>query len=171
MANPWIQKLKDPRWQKTRLEILDAHKWTCDECGDTNKTLHIHHGYYSKNIDPWDYPQESLHCLCDECHAALHERLAQITSSLGYLTATELDNILGFIIGYRLTGTLESYTVDDYEIACGITNTVNLLGRVQDPAEILVGRTITRQDVKKVVRDSYPQLPNRVTRKRRRSDR
>jgi 5-methylcytosine-specific restriction endonuclease McrA len=31
-------KLKDPRWQKRRLEIFKRDEWTCQQCGDTETT-------------------------------------------------------------------------------------------------------------------------------------
>lgn len=60
--------LKDPRWQKKRLEVLERDDWTCLSCGDSTSTLHVHHGFYRKNCSPWEYPNSSLHTLCEECH-------------------------------------------------------------------------------------------------------
>ena len=63
----YAEKLKDPRWQKKRLEILNRDSFTCLCCGSTKKTLHIHHRYYLK-VDPWDYPNDALDTLCESCH-------------------------------------------------------------------------------------------------------
>ena len=65
------EKLKDPRWQKKRLEILEKHKWTCCICGDKESTLHVHHLKY--NDDPWDVPDDYLIVLCDKCHKNIHK--------------------------------------------------------------------------------------------------
>lgn len=64
----YSEKLKDPRWQKKRLEILDRDKFTCRSCHDTTKTLHVHHLDYEKGLDPWDYPNRYLITLCEQCH-------------------------------------------------------------------------------------------------------
>lgn len=62
------QKLLDPRWQKKRLEILQRDNWTCQACEDRESTLHVHHRYYEKGRDPWDYPNEALVTVCADCH-------------------------------------------------------------------------------------------------------
>ena len=64
----YSEKLKDPRWQKKRLEILNRDKFTCQSCGDNTKTLHVHHQLYQRNFDPWDYDDRMLLTLCEDCH-------------------------------------------------------------------------------------------------------
>jgi len=64
---------KDPRWQKRRLEVLEAAGFECQHCGDGSNTLHVHHTYYVPNRDVWDYPSFALECLCEDCHAGKHE--------------------------------------------------------------------------------------------------
>ena len=67
------EKLKDPRWQKKRLRILDRDQWACQRCGDKENTLHVHHKYYESNaIGPWDYPDVAYITLCDSCHENEH---------------------------------------------------------------------------------------------------
>lgn len=61
-------KLLDPRWQKKRLEILQRDEFTCQNCGNKEKTLHIHHFRYNKNGDPWDVDDSVLITLCCDCH-------------------------------------------------------------------------------------------------------
>lgn len=62
------EQLKDPRWQKKRLEILDRDNFACQKCGDTKSTLHVHHYYYDKYMNLWEYEDEFLVTLCEECH-------------------------------------------------------------------------------------------------------
>lgn len=69
----YSEKLKDPRWQKKRLEILDRDNWTCQSCFDTESTLHVHHLEYRQGNDPWDYTNNLLCTLCESCHAFEHE--------------------------------------------------------------------------------------------------
>ena len=68
MGKTYKEKLKDPRWQKKRLKILDRDEWVCQECYDSDSTLHVHHRYYSSGKDPWDYPDSALVTLCEACH-------------------------------------------------------------------------------------------------------
>jgi hypothetical protein len=65
---PYAQKLRDPRWQRKRLEVMQRDNFTCQSCGLDNKTLNVHHGYYQAGKDPWDYPTSSLTTLCEDCH-------------------------------------------------------------------------------------------------------
>lgn len=55
MAN-YSEKLKDPRWQKKRLEIMARDFFTCQMCQCKDNTLHVHHRHYIGGREPWDYP-------------------------------------------------------------------------------------------------------------------
>lgn len=63
------EKLRDPRWQKKRLEIFQRDNWRCTKCGATERSLQIHHLFYLSDMEPWEYDQTSLVTLCDNCHA------------------------------------------------------------------------------------------------------
>lgn len=63
----YSDKLKDPRWQKKRLEILERDGWMCKFCCDNESTLHVHHLVYSGK-DPWDADEDHLIALCEDCH-------------------------------------------------------------------------------------------------------
>jgi 5-methylcytosine-specific restriction endonuclease McrA len=71
----YYQKLLDPRWQKKRLEILSRDDFQCQQCGDSKATLHVHHGYYERGLDPWEYDDDTLHTLCETCHKGVQEML------------------------------------------------------------------------------------------------
>jgi len=64
----YSDKLKDPRWQKKRLEILSRDEFTCQHCGSKENTLHIHHTYYGKGLEPWEAEDRWLITLCEFCH-------------------------------------------------------------------------------------------------------
>jgi hypothetical protein len=64
----YAEKLTDPRWQRVRLKVLERDSFCCKLCSDEKTTLHVHHSYYDKNADPWDYPLDSLVTLCKDCH-------------------------------------------------------------------------------------------------------
>lgn len=66
-------KLKDPRWQRKRLEVMERDKFTCQICGDTETSLQVHHIKYQKGKEPWDYPNDLLVTLCKHCHVEVEE--------------------------------------------------------------------------------------------------
>lgn len=64
----YADKLKDPRWQRLRLEILERDGFKCRWCYSEDKTLHVHHKYYISGREPWQYPPEAYLTLCLDCH-------------------------------------------------------------------------------------------------------
>lgn len=64
--------LRHPQWQKKRLRIMERDGFKCGECGSETKTLNVHHDYYKAGAFPWEYPDEALKTLCQECHEKLH---------------------------------------------------------------------------------------------------
>lgn len=64
----YSDKLKDPRWQKKRLKIMERDNWKCYNCDDEESTLNIHHKKYIKGRDPWEYPDKLLVTVCEKCH-------------------------------------------------------------------------------------------------------
>jgi len=64
----YLAKLRDPRWQKKRLKILERDEWTCQICGDSESTLHVHHRRYIVGREPWEYHDGCLVTLCEGCH-------------------------------------------------------------------------------------------------------
>lgn len=68
----YSEKLKDPRWQKRRLKVLEYADWRCQLCGAKDKPLHCHHSYYARGKDPWQYPAGAIICVCETCHGRLH---------------------------------------------------------------------------------------------------
>ncbi len=64
----YSEKLKDPRWQKKRLKILERDRFKCQCCLNKEKMLSVHHKYYRTDLEPWEYPNKSLISLCKDCH-------------------------------------------------------------------------------------------------------
>lgn len=73
----YAEKLKDPRWQKKRLEILNRDEFTCQKCYDTESTLHVHHRYYEKGKEPWEANESALITLCESCHESETSEFAE----------------------------------------------------------------------------------------------
>src|SRR5271166_567786 len=81
----YSEKLKHPNWQRKRLEILSKHKFMCQVCGAEESTLHVHHGCYVSGLEPWQYPDQVLHVLCEDCHPDSQELMSNAKLSLGLL--------------------------------------------------------------------------------------
>lgn len=79
----YSERLKNPKWQKKRLAILERDEFTCRGCRSKENTLHVHHSYYKKGADPWDYEDEELVTLCDQCHNITELRLTGIRKVIG----------------------------------------------------------------------------------------
>ena len=94
------EKLLDPRWQKKRLLILNRDGFACKYCGETKKTLHVHHDSYCG--DPWDTPDEDLITCCKDCHFIIEfvkERYSthQLTAIKSIRHTTDRD-LLWFVV-------------------------------------------------------------------------
>lgn len=81
------QKLRDPRWQMKRLEVLKRDNATCQMCGDKETELHVHHKSYHGN--PWDAPDEELQTLCKHCHAAISKAFNSDTAIHGVIKSAD----------------------------------------------------------------------------------
>ena len=62
----YLEKLKDPRWQKKRLEVMQRDEWKCRDCFSKDKQLHVHHCFYEN--EPWEIENKYLITLCSDCH-------------------------------------------------------------------------------------------------------
>lgn len=98
MANTYSEKLKDPRWQKKRLEILSRDNWRCTKCGEDKATLHVHHVSYGG--DPWEVDSILLVTLCEHCHTII-EHFKEFTfirikklSKEGFVAFTSTDAMI-----------------------------------------------------------------------------
>ncbi len=69
----YSDKLRDPRWQKRRLEIMQRDGFRCKACGHDDMPLNVHHLRYRRGADPWDCERGDLITLCEDCHAEAHE--------------------------------------------------------------------------------------------------
>lgn len=100
----YSEKLKDPKWQKRRLEILERDEWACQVCGDKDSTLHVHHVCYEKDKNPWEYKNHQLITLCDFCHSQEHgDNYSEIWS---YIKQLQKNGILLNDICYLLQESL-----------------------------------------------------------------
>jgi hypothetical protein len=81
MAMTYIELLKDPRWQRKRLEILQRDEWRCRECGSGEKSLQVHHKHYLRGHAPWEYEPDHLLTLCEGCHKRMSELVGEMSAN------------------------------------------------------------------------------------------
>lgn len=93
----YLAKLRDPRWQKKRLEIYQRDNFACRLCGATDRTLNLHHTAYLPGKEPWEAPDSALLTLCEPCHEIETDKRYESQRSLmlalgvrGY-TSAEID--------------------------------------------------------------------------------
>lgn len=119
----YSEKLRDPRWQKKRLEILEQNNFTCQLCSDTETELHVHHLFYTKGKQPWEYTNDALVTLCKHCHLLVE------TTGHSDITHGAMKNILatGEISICRI---LEGFTIGFYVIHPDNENTIILQNEI-----------------------------------------
>jgi len=76
--NNYTDKLKNPKWQKKRLEILNLHGFKCEKCGCEDKELHVHHRFYLKGREVWQYDNDVFQVLCCDCHEKEHSKEKEV---------------------------------------------------------------------------------------------
>lgn len=126
----YSQKLLDPRWQKKRLEVMQAHNFACEICCDNQSTLHIHHKQYLKGNEPWDYLVNQLACLCESCHENYHNEIDILMAACSILPLHGLkqrDNVAYFIAGLMDRNLLDHATEDQKKL-CLIGQKLSRIG-------------------------------------------
>ena len=80
MSATYRELLKHPKWQKRRLQMLEAAEWKCARCSNTERTLHVHHECYVNGRKPWEYDDSELRVLCELCHENEHLEQKQLAT-------------------------------------------------------------------------------------------
>jgi hypothetical protein len=81
------EMLRDPRWQRARLETMQRARFACERCGDKETTLNVHHKNYKRDHAPWEYDLSNFVCLCRDCHEEIHAQKEMINNLLPYVSA------------------------------------------------------------------------------------
>lgn len=87
----YSEKLRDPRWQKRRLEIMQRDSFRCRNCTDDTTTLNVDHRIYRKRLEPWEYVDADLWTLCEVCHKEIGEKRQKLFELIGCLDGYELN--------------------------------------------------------------------------------
>lgn len=152
MSN-YSELLKDPRWQKRRLSVLESAGWKCSDCGATDRTLHVHHTHYVRGRKPWEYDDHDLMCLCEDCHEVLTYEVAEISAIIGRMDGFQRGIILGYCRAFA-TGFDDPIKIERTEIAYGVAQWYDKHGEDVDRKAAANGGVITGLEV-----DDIPPRP------------
>lgn len=94
----YSEKLKDKKWQIKRDKVKEKANYKCQDCGKNNN-LEIHHCYYKYGLEPWQYPIDSLRCLCSDCHKLRGMVEMELRARMADLDSQELKMISELIYG------------------------------------------------------------------------
>lgn len=86
----YSEKLRDQRWREKSLRKKEWAEFQCQDCS-TKKNLEIHHCYYRYGLEPWQYPLDSLRCLCSNCHKKRGALEMEFRAKLAEITTTDLE--------------------------------------------------------------------------------
>jgi hypothetical protein len=116
----YSDKLKNQLWQRKRLEILQLRGFKCELCNCETKELHVHHRFYLKGREVWQYDNDVFQVLCCDCHKKEHSKsvdkeynlpknykeIIQLTDGEGLNNSDHLLEILQTFTMYDLTTVL-----------------------------------------------------------------
>ncbi len=102
------EQIKSPKWQKRRLEILQRDNFTCQVCGSSDKTLHVHHTVYENGNKIWEYDDNQLITLCEECHEYEHVLDNTITDALWNMKRRG-------VLNHEIAALLETVDIDIFK--------------------------------------------------------
>lgn len=141
-AKSYAEQLKDPRWQRKRLEILNRDNWTCQNCHSVDKTLHVDHQRYEGRKPPWEVDNDFLQTLCEDCHRRITLLRRYIQEGIGLLDEGELLVVQGFVTGQLMLRSPTMRVKIDYaEEAQGIAAAAGVFsGAVECMAKAAGGR-------------------------------
>jgi hypothetical protein len=151
----YSEQLRHPNWQKKRLECLQRANWCCENCGDKQTTLNVHHKKYVKGRLAWEYELDELAVLCQPCHESEHQEkdlLSTLMSEGGFASTSIAIGLLG------------GYLNASYNIDPGVAE----MARQTDPmffelgmvAAILEGEP---ERWRRIIRDYHQKHPNPAT--------
>lgn len=100
MKLSYSEQLRHPRWQRKRLEVLEAVEFACEWCTDTERTLNVHHKRYVRGRLAWEYERWELEALCEDCHERAHAERARLDIVLALIPAHSLVRVIGILSGF-----------------------------------------------------------------------
>lgn len=152
----YSEKLRDPRWQRRRLEVFERADFTCEHCGDKTESLNAHHRVYRRATDPWDYHSHEIVCLCATCHDQEHAARDKLATALAILNEEEIHTVVGYAAGIAaLKGFDFNLLFVSEQIAFGLSDSIDVYWK-----DIVANwgehREMTAEEIMKLPRESGP---------------
>ena len=73
MSKKYKEQLNSNEWKILSKRIKEKNNWECENCQCSERQLHVHHIKYIQGRKAWEYNDNLLMCLCDDCHSFMHE--------------------------------------------------------------------------------------------------
>lgn len=109
----YVEQLRHPNWQRKRLEVMGEAQFECENCGEKEATLNVHHRRYVKGRMVWEYERPELVCLCERCHQEEHEHREILDMLIVAGGSAAVRDAIGLLGGW-LEGNLE---IEDLSLA------------------------------------------------------
>lgn len=155
----YFEKLKDPRWQKIRLKVMESAGFACEICGDTENTLNIHHTYYEPNLNPWEYPINSLKCLCENCHkqrTMFNKKFKEHLNIISRIGFSKKLRLAGYMVGIYLEyDPVKKCSLFSRELAAGVGDYFNIGENAV--LSLTSDNMITGKDISRFIRETQKQ--------------
>lgn len=92
----YSEKLRHPKWQEKRLQILKRDEFCCQLCSDKETELHVHHFRYKKGNNPWEYHDDELVTYCKNCHFITEKYKNMVVFEIKYINNHYLVHIVSY---------------------------------------------------------------------------
>lgn len=149
----YAAKLSDPRWQRKRLEVMQAANFTCQICGDREQEQHAHHTCYREGLEPWEYPDRAIICVCNDCHTLCHIPSVKLWAMTRRLLGRGPKGDLGKVDDRFLAGILKN-------IALVQESRTNVNSLVSQPIAVECYLSALREEIyDKMREDRFLELP------------
>lgn len=110
----YSEKLRNPKWQKKRLEVLQRDLFTCQMCRCTENELHVHHLSYEKGKEPWEYEMDNYKTYCWRCHFLVEDlKNNGVVSRAKFSQSAQENHLIAYI---RLQDELRHMGVAIYKV-------------------------------------------------------
>ncbi len=86
----YVKKISDERWKEKSNRKKEWAEYKCQDCVRKDN-LEVHHCYYRYGLEPWQYPLDSLRCLCSTCHKKRGKLELEFRAKLAEITTRDLE--------------------------------------------------------------------------------
>ena len=116
-APTYAERLEDPRWKAKSLEIIRKNFGICFHCGNVPAFPEVHHRWYERGKEPWEYPDCCYAVYCGECHQHAQVLMLQMQQATGVLSLAMQELLIAFVNRYSCWHLQDVLSITDPEIA------------------------------------------------------